>query len=189
MGTSQRGITIREILLPIARAQDDLRKLKIRLERLGEAQDKLDTLRYEEAARERRRIQREEKSIPDEFAPIRPPASAPTGTEIEMTTTPNRTGTTIESTTLPHASGTDIGNVVSPSSDQRGDLRPRRGRDAEDTSLPNRYGPSLGGGNTPASDLPTSTGSEIDTHHGPTGASTNPSRVGPAIGDSSLNSR
>ncbi|MGH7232409.1 MAG: hypothetical protein ACREJU_13785 [Nitrospiraceae bacterium] len=189
MGTSQRGITLREIIAPVAQAQDGLRKLKARLDRLNNEKETLGALGYEEAARERRRIQREETSITKDFRPARPPASARTGTEIEATTLPNRAGTTIETTTLPGASGSDIGAVVSPGSDQREDLRPRRGPDIEDTTLPNRYGPALGGGNTPASDLPSSIGAEIDSIQGPTGPSTNPSRVGPSIGDSSLNRR
>lgn len=189
MGTSQRGMTLREIIPPIAQARDDLHKLKKRLEGLGEAKDKLGTLGYEDAARERRRIRHEEDSIPNEFRPARPPASARTGAEIDSTTLPNRIGPTINATTLPNASGTDIGDVVSPNSDQRENLKPRRGPDTQDTTLPNRYGTSLGGGNTPASDLPTSIGAEIGTTQGPTGPSTNPSRVGPSIGDSSLNSR
>ena len=80
-------------------------------------------------------------------------------------------------------------STLSPSRNVREDLHPRRGQDIEDTDLPTRFGPALGGGNTPASDLPTSTGFEIGTDQGPTGPSTNAARVGPSIGDSSLNPR
>ena len=189
MGTSQRGIKFREIIAPIARARDELERLKARVESLAEAKERLGTLSYEEAGREHRRIQQEENTLQNEFRPINPPASAPTGTEIEATTLPNRIGSTIGTTTLPSASGPNIGDVVTPYSDHREDLDPRSGRNIKNTTLPSRYGASLGEENAPASDLPTSTGYEIDSSQGPTGPSTNPARVGPAIGDSSLNSR
>lgn len=187
MGTSQRGMTLREILPPIAQARDDLRKLKTRLEQLGRSKETVETLGYEEAGRERRKIQHEENAISKQFRPKRPPAAARTGTEIEATTLPNRVGVTTEPTTLPNASGPDISDIASPGGQQQ-DLNPRRGPDIQNTTLPNRYGSSLGG-NTPEINLPTSTGAEIDSTQGPTGPSTNPSRLGPEIGDSSLNSR
>ena len=194
MSTSQRGFTLREIITPVARARDDLGKLRKRLERIAESKNRLDTLDYESAGRERQRIQEQEKAIKREFRPIRSPESARTGTEVEDTTLTNRFGTTIGNatigdTTLPNATGTDIGTVVSPKSDQNLDLRPRRGLDTQDTTLPNRYGPELGGGNTPPTTLPYSFGLDIGPAQNPGGSSTTPSRVGPNIGDSSSNRR
>lgn len=189
LGTFARQWTLSEIVGTVARARDDLKKLKKRLEELAEAKATVDTLDYEAAARERRRIQEEEEAILKEFRAKTPPASARTGMEISNTTLPTRIGGDIENTTLGSSFGADIGYTVSPYSDVREGLHPRRGQDIQDTSLPTRAGPALGGGNTPPSDLPISTGFEIGTSRGPTGPSTNPTRVGPAIGDSSLNSR
>jgi hypothetical protein len=189
LGTFARQYTLSEIVGTVAHARDDLRKLKTRLEQLAESKQKIDTLDYETAGRERRRIEEEEDAIAKEFRAKRPPSSARTGMEIQNSTLPSRIGGDIESTTLGSSFGADIGSTVSPYSHVTEDLHPRRGQNIQDTNLPTRSGPALGGGNTPASDLPTSTGFEIGTTQGPTGPSTNPARVGPWIGDSSLNNR
>jgi hypothetical protein len=189
LGTFARQYTLSEIVGSVAHARDDLRKLKTRLEQLAESKQKIDTLDYETAGRERRRIEEEKDAIAKEFRAKRPPSSARTGMEIQNSTLPSRIGGDIESTTLGSSFGADIGSTVSPYSHVTEDLHPRRGQNIQDTNLPTRSGPALGGGNTPASDLPTSTGFEIGTTQGPTGPSTNPARVGPWIGDSSLNNR
>jgi hypothetical protein len=189
LGTIARQYTLSEIVGTVARARDDLGKLKMRLQQLAESKQRVNTLDYEAAGRERRRIEEEEDTIATDFRSKRLPASAPTGMEIQNTTLPSRIGGEIESTTLGSSFGADINRTVSPYSDVREDLHPRRGQSIQDTNLPTRSGPGLGGGNTPPSDLPTSTGFEIGTTQGPTGPSTNPARVGPSIGDSSLNNR
>ena len=189
LGTFARQYTLGAIVGTVARARDNLHKLKTRLEQLAESKQKVDRLDYEMAGRERRRIEEEEDAIANEFRAKQPPASARTGMEIQNTTIPTRIGGDIESTTLGSSFGADINRTVSPYSDVREDLHPRRGQNIEDTNLPTRSGPALGGGNTPPSDLPTSTGFEIGTTQGPTGPSTNPARVGPSIGDSTLNNR
>jgi hypothetical protein len=165
-------------------ARDDLRKLKQRLKQLETRKEKATDLGHEAAARENRGIADEQDAISREFRSRRPPASAPTGTEIENTTLRPRVGTTIEDTTLPNAFGAEIGDVVSPGSDQRSDLNPRRGLDTQDTSLPTRAGTA-----TQDSTLPSSIGFDIGNKENPSGSSTTPSRVGPNIGDSSLNER
>ena len=129
MSTSQRGFTLSAIISPVAQARSDLRTLKKRLEQISVSKDKIETLDFEAAGRERLRIRESEESVKREFRPTRPADSAPTGTEIQDTTVPNRFGTTFGDTTLPNATGTDIGTVVSPGSDQQTDLRPRRGLD------------------------------------------------------------
>lgn len=184
LGTFSRQWTISEIVGTVARARADLRTLRTRLEHLGDARDKLDTLGYEAAARERRRIELEEQAIEKEFRAKRPPESARTGMEIQDTTLPSRIGGDIEDTNLNKNFGADIGYTVSPYSDVREDLKPRRGEEIQDTSIPNRIGPS-----TQDTTLPYSFGFEIDKKQNPSGSSTTPSRVGPAIGDSSLNER
>jgi len=184
-GTNQRQFTTSEIIRPVVQARDDLRKLKTRLEQIRASKEKLDRLDFEAAARERRRIQEQEESLKQEFRPIRPPESARTGMEVEDTTLPNRFGTTIQDTTLPNAFGANIGDVASPHSDPKAGLNFRRGPDTQDTTLPNYHvGPD-----TQDTTLPYSFGFEVGTKENPGGASTTPSRVGPAVGDSSLNKR
>ncbi len=187
--TNCRGFTTGQIIRTVAEARDDLRRLKSRLQRLAEARERLQDLDYQTAGVERVRIQEEQESLAREFRSKAPPEAAPTGMEIEDTTLSSRIGTTIEDNTLPKGFGPDIGYVVSPDSDQQVDLRFRFGLGTEDTTLPTRYGTSLGGGNTPPADLPTWIGFEIGAETGPTGRSTTPVRVGPKIGDSSLNAQ
>jgi hypothetical protein len=193
IGTGQRGITLSQLVAPVARTRDDLRKLKKRLQSLDQAYEKMGTSDYETAGREQRQIQGEEASLQHEFKPSKLPQSAPTGTDIgapgttqgpPASTLPSRVGTTIEDTTLRNAFGADIGDVGSPGSDQRRDLRPRMGLGTQDTTLPTRSGTATGD-----TTLSNTTGFEIGTSQGPTGSSSLPSRAGPAIGDSSLNRR
>jgi hypothetical protein len=193
MGTSQRGFTVSQIVRPVATARDTLRKLRADWRTLEESQDRLGRLDYEKEGRERRRIQQEEHRLKEEFRPAAPPRSAPTGTDLSSpdrtqgppaSTLPSRVGTTIESTTLPNAFGADIGEVGSPASDQKAGLNARKGLDTQDTTLPTRQGTA-----TQSTTLRPSVGFEAGTEEGPTGRSTLPSRAGPAIGDSSLNSR
>ncbi len=184
-----RGFTFREIIPPLAQARDALRTLKARLEQIRQSLDKLPTLDYEGAARERRKIQQEEAAIAEEFRPVPPPAAPRTGTEIGgavgtgPTSLPNRVGTQFGATTLPGR----VGSAIGP--DQSGDLKPRTGPDAKvdldreaGTTLPNRAGTA-----TESTTLRPTTGFEIEAPEGPTGKSSLPTRVGPSVGDSSLN--
>ncbi|MGH7204600.1 MAG: hypothetical protein ACREI2_00165 [Nitrospiraceae bacterium] len=184
LGTFARQWTLSEIVGTVARARDDLRKLKVRLERLGESMEKLDTLGSEAAGKTRARIEEEKEAIAREFRSRKPPESARTGMEIQDSNLPVRIGGDIEDTTLNKNFGVDIGYTVSPYSDVREDLRPRRGTDIQDTNLPSRIGPD-----TQDTTLPYSFGFEVEKKENPTGSSTTPSRVGPAVGDSSLNRR
>jgi hypothetical protein len=184
LGTFSRQWTISEIVGTVARVRDDLRKLKSRVERLGESMEKLYTLDYEAAGKARVRIEEEKEAIAREFRSRKPPESARTGMEIQDTTIPARIGGDIEDTTLNKNFGSDIGYTVSPYSDVREDLKPRRGSDIQDTTLPNRIGPD-----TQDTTLPYSFGFEIEKKENPTASTTTPNRVGPNIGDSSLNRR
>src|SRR5438105_4935862 len=184
LGTIARQWTISEIVGAVARARDDLRKLKVRLEQLGESMDKVDTLGYEAAGKERIRIEQEKESIAKEFRAKRPPESARTGMEIQDSNLPVRIGGDIEDTTLNMNFGADIGYTVSPYSTVQESIKPRRGTQIQDTNLPNRIGPA-----TQDTNLPYSFGFEIEKKENPEGSSTTPSRVGPNIGDSSLNRR
>jgi len=184
LGTFSRQWTISEIVGTVARARDDLGKLKNRLERLGESIGRLNSLGDEAAGKERARIAEEKEAIAKEFRSKRPPESARTGMEIQDSNLPVRIGGDIEDTTLNQNFGADIGYTVSPYSDVKEDLRPRRGTDIQDTTLPNRIGPD-----TQDTTLPYSFGFELEKKENAGGASTTPSRVGPAVGDSSLNRR
>lgn len=184
MQTNQRGITLSQLIPPVAQAKLDLGRLRKKLEFLERAKEKLDDLDYETAGRERRRIQQEEEALLKDFRPTLPPESARTGTGISDTTTPNKYGETIGDTTLRPATGTEIGTVVSPGSDTEQSLRLRMGLDTQDSTLMPRHGSE-----NQDTTLPYSFGFETEKHQNPSGSSTTPSRVGPNIGDSSLNER
>lgn len=80
-----RGFTLSELIPPVARARDQLREIKTRLQRLEDAKDRLDQLGYESAGKERRRIQELEESITRDFGLKAPAASPKTGAEIGRT--------------------------------------------------------------------------------------------------------
>ena len=182
MQTNQRGMTLTQLISPVAQAKLDLGKLRKKLASLDRAKEKLGDLDYETAGRERRRIQQEEGAILKDFRPTLPPDSARTGTGIGETTTPNKYGETVGDTTLKPATGADIGTVVSPGSDQERSLRPRMGLETQDSTLTPRHGTE-----NQDTTLPSSIGFEGGTSQGPTGQSSTPSRAGAAIGDSNLN--
>jgi len=182
MQTNQRGMTLSQLIPPVAQAKLDLGTLRKKLVSLEKAKDKLDDLDFETAGRERRRIQQEEDALSKDFRPTLPPESARTGTGISETTVPNKFGETFGDTTLRPATGADIGTVVSPGSDQERSIRPRMGLDTQDSTLTPRHGVE-----NQDTTLPSSIGFEGGTSQGPTGDSSTPSRAGPSIGDSNLN--
>ena len=182
MQTNQRGMTLSQLVSPVAQAKLDLGKLRKKLASLEKAKDKLSDLDYETAGRERRRIQQEEDALKNDFRPGLPPELARTGTGISETTTPNKYGETVGDTTLQPATGADIGTVVSPGSNQERSLRPRMGLETQDSTLTPRHGTE-----NQDTTLPSSIGFEGGTSQGPTGQSSTPSRAGAAIGDSNLN--
>jgi hypothetical protein len=79
------------LISQLAEARQRLVLLKHRVEALGKSKEKLDELDYEQAGRERRKIQEEERSISKEFLPAPRRPTAPTGTEIGGTA-PTGTG-------------------------------------------------------------------------------------------------
>lgn len=182
MQTNQRGITLSQLITPVAQAKLDLGRLRTKLKALDQAKEKLNDLDYETAGRERRRIQQEEEALLRDLRPTLPPESARTGTGISDTTIPNKYGESIGDTSLQPATGTDIGTVVSPGSDLEQSLHLRKGLDTQDSTLTPRHGSE-----NQDSTLPYSFGFEIEKHQNPSGSSTTPVRVGPNIGDSSLN--
>ncbi len=191
LGTFARQWTLSEIVGTVATARDDLTKIKTRLKALGKQLEKLDSLDlgYEQRAKEERRIEEEREAITRLVRPKRPPASAPTGMDIQDTTIPTRIGGDIENTNLNRALnpsfGADIGATVSPYSNVNESLRPRRGEDLKESNLPDRVGP-----HTQDTTLPNAFGFEINgAEHTDSASSLQMRGVGPSIGDSSLNSQ
>ncbi len=185
LGTFARQFTLSEIVGTVARAREDLVRLNDRLEKLNAAQQNLKEVDYERSGRAKGQIQDEEEAIKKEFKATKPPSSAPTGMEIQDTTLRSRIGGDIEDTKLNSHFGADIGAAVSPYSNVRESLRPRRGDDVHDSQLPHRPGTDL-----QDTSMPSSTGFEVDNTQNREGTSTVPRRgVGASIGDSDLNSQ
>ena len=158
------------LIAPELVARDQLRKLKIRLESLVQSRDSLDTLSYESAGHERRRIRKVEESILRDFAPPPQFERAPTGPEIG---TP---GTLVDAIGQSAPTGPEIGTPGTPA-------------DAIGQSAPT--GPEIGTPGTPADAIgqsaPTSTITGI-AHPTVFYIGTTPN-TGPAFGDSSFNQR
>lgn len=185
LGTFARQYTLSEIVGTVARAREDLFHLQHRLEKLTKAHRSQSELDDEEEGPTRLYIQEEEEAIRRDFTSKMPPSAAPTGMEIQDTTLPSRIGGDIEDTKLNANFGADIGASVSPYSNVNESLHPRRGDAVQDSNLPYRPGDDL-----QDTTLPSSTGFEIDSAQNRNGASDIQQRgVGPAIGDSDLNSR
>ena len=189
LGTFARQWTLSEIVGTVAVARDSLTKIKTRLKELGDRYEKVDGLEYEQRAKEERRIEEERETITRDIRAKRPPASAPTGMDIQDTSIPTRIGGDIEHTNLNRSLnpsfGADIGATVSPYSNVNESLRPRRGEDLKESNLPDRVGPR-----TQETTLPSAFGFEINSAQNADNSSSVQMRgVGPSIGDSSLNSQ
>jgi hypothetical protein len=184
LGTFARQWTLSEIVGTVARARDDLFALKDRLESLHKSREGLAEVEYERSGGVKLQIQDEEDAIKREFQAKKPPASAPTGMEIQDTTLRTRIGGDIEDTRLNPNFGADIGYTVSPYSNVGESLRPRRGEAVHDSNVSRRPGVDL-----QDTAIPNSTGFEIDRTQNPDGSAIQRRGVGPAIGDSDFNSR
>jgi hypothetical protein len=189
LGTFARQWTLSEIVGTVATGRDNLMKIRTRLKELGDRSEKLDTLDYEQRGREERRIHEEREGIARDLRAKRPPASAPTGMDIQDTTIPTRIGGDIENTNLNRSLnpsfGADIGATVSPYSNVNESLRPRRGEDVKDSNLSDRVGPR-----TQDTTLPNAFGFEINgSENAGSSSSVQMRGVGPSIGDSSLNNQ
>lgn len=77
-----RGITLTAIMTPVARARDELRQIRQRLEQLRAAEERLATHDFYTVWRERRRMREELESFVQGLQRPRLPAGPPTGTEI-----------------------------------------------------------------------------------------------------------
>ena len=70
------------LVLPVVEARDKLRALNAKHKQLDQAYEKAESLDYEPAARERRKIQEEEAAMQREFQPVQQPSRAPTGKDV-----------------------------------------------------------------------------------------------------------
>ncbi len=77
-----RGIMLRELITPVAKARADLKTLRTRLEQIGESSGRLGQANAEEAGREIRTIQELEESIDRDIRAPQLPGSAKTGADI-----------------------------------------------------------------------------------------------------------
>ncbi len=169
------------MIAPVARARHRLQALERRHDDLGERLNKVPTLDYESAGRERLIIEQQEKEIAEEFRSSTSPDTAPTGSSISDSSLNNaaRTGTRTGSSVLNRsaASGTRIGNS------SVNDLA---------TTGTRTGASSLNNSATVDTDIGASSPINTDT---PTGGDISnsdfnaTSSSGPAIGNSSLNQR
>lgn len=157
------------LIVPVAKARDQLRTLIKRLDKIRPLEENLSTLDYEAAGRESREIRELKESIRKDFQPQKELPRAPTGVEIGVT---GPTGSVI-GTTQP--TGTNIGQPAQPANDIG--FRPSTPREQINTPLEQQPGSSL------APTVPYSSGT-----FGPDiGSSSLPSTTGPGFGDSTLN--
>ncbi len=174
-GMAVRQYTLGEIVRQVAQSHRDLTTLRGRLEHLDKATNALDGLDPAAAAAEARRLDDERDALTKEFRPKRPASSARTGMGIQDTTVPTRYGESpTGGSTLHSVTGDEIG--------ERSNLETRPGDSIRDTTLSDRYGSA-----TETTTLRSSTGFGIGQSQNSGGSSTTPTRVGPDLGDSSLN--
>ncbi len=174
-GMTVRQFTLGEIVRQVAQSHRDLTTLRARMEHLDKATNALDGLDPAAAAAEARRLDDEREALTKEFRPKRPASSARTGMGIQDTTVPTRYGESPTGTsTLQSATGDEIA--------ERSNLETRPGDAIRDTTLSERYGSA-----TETTTLRSSTGFGIGQSQNSGGASSTPTRVGPDLGDSSLN--
>jgi hypothetical protein len=178
-----RGFTLREMILPVAKARQELRDLRKQLEGIDTAREKRRRLDSEGAGKESLTIQEAEDSIQRGFRPHQEPAGPKTGSEIgvspsigkEIGKTPT-TGTAIGSEGV---TGPNIG------------VNPKTGREIGTTGPTGfeiggtgRAGPGIGESNfnrdssAVGSSLPQSS----------VGSSLNDSTVGSSLGSSNIGS-
>ena len=77
-----RGIMLRELITPVAKARADLKTLRARLEQIGESSGRLRQADAERAGREIRKIQELEESIDQDIHAPQLPGGAKTGADI-----------------------------------------------------------------------------------------------------------
>ena len=174
-GTVARQYTLGEIVRDVALARRDLQRLHARLERYGKGRETLEGLDPETAGSRGRDLETDREAISQDFKARRAPSSARTGVNIQDTDLPNWYGKSPTGDSSLHGTtGTAI--------EGQSDLPIRPGEAIRDTSLTDHTGASAGD-----TTLPNSTGFGIGRSENPGGSSSTPTRVGPDVGDSTLN--
>ncbi|MGE0277723.1 MAG: hypothetical protein AB7G68_13310 [Nitrospiraceae bacterium] len=179
-----RGMTLKEMIPPVARARHDLSVLRKQLEGLGALMEKRDAAGYEEAGRETLSIRETEETLRNRLRPYDLPGGAKTG--IEIGATPSA-GKAIGRTP---ASGTAIGaeGLTGPSIG----VNPKTGREIGATGstgfeigATGRAGPDIG-----ESTLNRATSSSVDSTlpQSTIGSSLQDSTIGSNIGKSTTSS-
>lgn len=79
---ASRGIMLKEMILPVAKARADLKTLRTRLEQINELSNRRQSQDFEEAGHDANAIQELEESIEKDVRASAPPGSAKTGVEI-----------------------------------------------------------------------------------------------------------
>jgi hypothetical protein len=161
------------LIVPVARARDKLRALKAKHQGMTDAKESMQNLDYEQAGRQRRRVQDMEESIGREFAPTRQPSRAATGADIGQS---GPTGPSVGSSAPTGPSigtkaptGTAIGNQP-PTLGELVDVPPGMDRNRENSLTTTK--PVTSG----------RVGADVGDSSFNEGA-----RTGPALGDSSFN--
>lgn len=181
---ASRGIMLREMISPVAKTRADLRTLRARLERIGEASIRRDQAEFEEAGRETRAMQEIEESIDKDIRDPKLPSSAKTGVGIGVAPaagpsigrTP-KTGTAIG---VEGRTGQDVGMSPRNSSDIGGS-----GPTGFAIGATGRAGPSIG-----ESAINNNASSSVDSslQRSTVGSSISDSSVGSSMGSSSIGS-
>jgi hypothetical protein len=126
------------LIVPVARARDELRDLKRKTNQLLDAKDRVEESGFEQAGRERRKAQDLEDSIKRDFVPKRGPSRAATGADIGQS---GPTGTSI-GTPGNTAAGSSLNPRVGP---EAGAGPPSRvGTEAAGTRYTPRVGTDIG---------------------------------------------
>lgn len=181
---ASRGIMLREMIPPVAKARADLRTLRARLERIGEASNQREQAEFEEAGRETRAMREIEESIDKDIRAPKLPASAKTGVDIGVAPAagPNigkapKAGSSIGNV---GRTGQDIG--VSPKSSK--DIG-SSGPTGFDIGATGRAGPSIG-----ESALNSDTSSTVNSslQRSTVGSSISDSSIGSSLGSSTVGS-
>jgi hypothetical protein len=181
---ASRGIMLREMIPPVAKARADLRTLRAQLEQVGKASNRRDQAEFEEAGREARTMREMEESIDKDIRTPKLPASAKTGVGIGVAPaagpaigkTP-KTGIAIG---VEGRTGQDVGMSPRNSSDIGGS-----GPTGFAIGATGRAGSSIG-----ESTLNNDTSSSVDSslQRSTVGSSISDSSVGSSMGPSSVGS-
>jgi hypothetical protein len=181
---ASRGIMLREMIPPVAKARADLQTLRARLEQIDKTSNQRDQVQFEEAGRETRAIREMEESIDKDIRAPKLPASAKTGVGIGVApaTGPSigktpKTGTAIG---VEGRTGQDVGMSPRNSSDIGGS-----GPTGFAIGATGRAGPSVG-----ESTFNNNTSSSVDSslQRSTVGSSISDSSVGSSMGPSSVGS-